>query len=63
MNIFHMPIEMCLVTECRRADSAWKTNAIVIFLVRSQIAFNCKRGWTLPAFKHFFKFYKVTKQK
>jgi len=44
---------MRLVAERRRADSAWETNAIMIVLVRSQIAFNCKRGWTLPAFKHF----------
>ena len=53
MQIFQMSIEMRLVAERRRADSAWETNAIMIFLVRSQTAFSCKRRWTLPSFKHF----------
>jgi len=53
MHISQMSIEMRLVAERGRANSARETNAIVISLVSSQIAFNCKRGWTLPAFKHF----------
>jgi len=50
---------MRLVAERRRAESARETNKIVIFSVSSQITFKCKRLWTLTAFIHFFKLYKV----